>query len=54
MAEQPNPDQIYTMAVAFHELFTSYVRAGFNENQALYLVGQQVAAATNSGPPPNG
>jgi hypothetical protein len=49
MAEGPNPDQIYTMAVAFHELFRSYVRAGFNENQALYLVGQQVRAAS-SGP----
>lgn len=31
-------------AVGAHELFVSLVGAGFTDNQALYLVGQIVAA----------
>jgi hypothetical protein len=32
-------------ATATHELFLSYVQAGFTEAQALYLVGQMLAAS---------
>jgi hypothetical protein len=45
----PDPEdpitELATAAVSLHELFSAYVGAGFNENQALYLVGQLVAAA---------
>jgi hypothetical protein len=37
--------QLAEGAVATHELFLSYVRAGFTEQQALYLVGQMIVAA---------
>jgi hypothetical protein len=30
-------------AVAIHEMFLSYVAAGFTEQQALYLIAQQMA-----------
>lgn len=29
-------------AVAMHELFMSYLAAGFTEQQALYLIGQMM------------
>lgn len=32
-------------AAQVHELFSSYVDAGFSENQALYLVGKMLAAS---------
>jgi hypothetical protein len=34
------------MAVQMHELFTEYVHAGFNRKEALYLIGQQIHAAS--------
>ncbi len=40
--------QLGEVAAQLHELYTTYVAAGFTEHQALYLIGQQVAAA--SGP----
>lgn len=46
----PEPDdpitQLTAAAVSLHELHTSFIQAGFNENQALYLVGQALAAST--------
>lgn len=46
MLEPDDPiTQLAEAAVATHELFVSYVGAGFTENQALYLVGQTIAAA---------
>ncbi|MEO3856220.1 hypothetical protein [Acrocarpospora sp. B8E8] len=45
----PDPqDPLSALAAAaaqLHELFTTYVAAGFTETQALYLVGQMVAAS---------
>lgn len=38
MADQPL--SMAEGAVGLHELFTSLVKAGFTERQALYLVGQ--------------
>lgn len=32
------------MAASIHEMFLAYVKAGFTEDQALYLVGQIIAA----------
>lgn len=40
--------------VEMHEMYTSWVAAGFNRKEALYLVGKYVAAtvaAQNSTPP---
>lgn len=37
--------QLTTSAVALHEMYLAYVAAGFTEAQALYLVGQILAAA---------
>lgn len=47
----PN-DPISELAAAasqLHELFISYVNAGFNERQALYLVGQVLRGASGGG-----
>jgi hypothetical protein len=32
-------------AVAVHNLFLAYVEAGFTEHQAIYIVGQMLAAS---------
>jgi hypothetical protein len=36
---------IDTAAISYHEWFASLIRAGFNEEQAVYLVGQALFAA---------
>ncbi len=36
-------------AVQLHELFREYVKAGFSEQQALYLVARILAASVPSG-----
>jgi hypothetical protein len=45
----PEPDdpitQLAAAAVGMHELFISFVAAGFSESQALYLVGQALTAS---------
>lgn len=47
MPEPEDPiTQLAQAAVGLHELFTAYIGAGFTENQALYLVGQSISAAT--------
>lgn len=45
MSEPDDPiPQLAAAAVQLHELYTAYLGAGFTENQALYLVGQILAA----------
>jgi hypothetical protein len=48
MAPEPvDPiSSIAESAAATHEMFISYVAAGFTEPQALYLIGQMLAAMT--------
>lgn len=45
----PDPEdpitQLAAGAAAAHEMYTAYTDAGFNEHQALYLVGQILAAS---------
>ncbi|SET48766.1 hypothetical protein [Nonomuraea wenchangensis] len=45
----PDPEDPITLlaaaAVQLHEAYMAYVGAGFNENQALYLVGQILSAS---------
>jgi hypothetical protein len=44
----PPEDPITELAAAaaqMHELFRSYVEAGFTENQALYLLGQLISGS---------
>lgn len=41
MAEQPDPlTALGAAAQQLHEVFLSYVEAGFTESQALYLIAQ--------------
>lgn len=35
--------ELLESAVSLHELYLSYVEAGFTEQQALYLIGQVLA-----------
>ncbi len=47
MPEPEDPiTQLAQAAASLHELFTSYVSAGFTKSQALYLVGQIVGGAS--------
>jgi hypothetical protein len=39
-------------AMSAHEMFTSLVKAGFTESQALYLTGRVIAASQSSGDTP--
>jgi hypothetical protein len=52
MNDQPNAIDPLTilaqMAVQLHELYLSYVAAGFSEAQALYLVGKLIEASTGT------
>lgn len=46
MSDPEDPiTQLAVAAASAHEMFTSYVAAGFTEAQALYLVGQILASA---------
>lgn len=36
-------------AIAVHEIFTTYVAAGFSKKEALYLVAQHIKAAQMPG-----
>lgn len=46
MGEPDDPiTQLAAAAVGMHELFISFVAAGFTEQQALYLVGQALTAS---------
>ncbi len=46
MPEPTDPiTQLGEAAAQSHELFTSYLNAGFSESQALYLVGQIITSA---------
>ena len=46
MSDPEDPiTQLAAAAVSLHELYESFAGAGFNENQALYLVGQALAAS---------
>jgi hypothetical protein len=48
-------NSLYTLkdtAVMTHEMFITYVEAGFTEHQALYLIGQIIAASLR--PPQEG
>ena len=51
MVNEPGPDEpqdpisaLAEMAANVHETFLAYVKAGFTEDQALYLVGQIISA----------
>ena len=53
MNDQP-VDPITVMASAaaeMHEMFLSYIKAGFSRKEALYLVGQYMTAAIAAGQP---
>lgn len=55
MAEQGQPNPVTTMAIAavgLHELYVSYIKAGFTEHQAFELV--KVALAVVCQPPKGG
>lgn len=41
--------QLAEAATQMHEMFVSYVNAGFTDQQALYLVGQMVQASMRNG-----
>ncbi|MEU6725485.1 hypothetical protein ABZ917_17400 [Nonomuraea wenchangensis] len=45
----PDPEdpitQLAAAAVSLHELYTSFIAAGFSESQALYLVGQALTTS---------
>ncbi|MGI5274856.1 hypothetical protein ACQEUU_37385 [Nonomuraea sp. CA-218870] len=46
MPEPEDPiTQLAAGAAQLHELYASFVAAGFTESQALYLVGQALAAS---------
>jgi len=47
MAEQ-QPLSLAETAIAVHELFTSFVDAGFTEEQAMYLVAEVVVSGRGS------
>jgi hypothetical protein len=50
MSQPPDPLTVLAEAAAqLHEMFISYVRAGFTEQQALYLVGQVIHASRPEG-----
>jgi hypothetical protein len=55
MSNRPGPPdpvtELAAMAANMHELFTEYVRAGFNRQEALYLIGEHIRAASSSNPP---
>lgn len=42
------PTQLREGAIQTHEVFLEYVRAGFTEQQALYLVGCLLRKGTDS------
>lgn len=51
MVNEPGPDEpqdpisaLAEMAASVHETFLAYIKAGFTEDQALYLVGQIISA----------
>lgn len=51
MADQTRDEFITSLAqgaAATHELFREYIKAGFTDKQALYLVAQQITAAVNN------
>lgn len=60
MTPKPAPadpfGQLVEAGTAIHEMFRSYVVAGFTEPQALYLVGSLLAAQVRNQnlPPDNG
>ena len=41
-------------ATELHEMFTSYIKAGFTRKEALYLVGQYMAAVIAAAQPGHG
>ena len=46
MSDPEDPiTQLAAAAVSMHELYTSFVAAGFTEGQALFLVGQALTAS---------
>jgi len=50
MNSQPDPppdplSELASVAVQLHEVYLTYTRAGFTDNQALYLVGKMVTAS---------
>jgi hypothetical protein len=51
--EPPTPPDPITIlgeaAAQLHELYCSYIGAGFTEQQALYLVGQIITATIRKG-----
>jgi len=50
--DQPTngPTPLMDAAIAIHEMFITYMAAGFSRKEALYLVAEQIKAA----PPPEG
>lgn len=52
MSDKPDPadplSELAGVAVQLHEVYLTYTRAGFTEQQALYLVGKMVTASMGS------
>lgn len=44
LVNEPGVPTLNTVAIHYHEWFSSLMRAGFSESQAIYLVGQSLAA----------
>ena len=42
---------MHEAATELHEMFQSFVKAGFSRKEALYLAGQYLAAAIHNGKP---
>jgi len=40
MADEQSPLTLAETAIALHELYLSFVNAGFDEDQALYLIAE--------------
>ncbi len=47
----PDPDTLDTAAVALHEMFQSYKRAGFNKVEALALISIHLQELLRKVPP---
>jgi hypothetical protein len=53
LSNQGQPFSMAEGAVAAHEMFQSYVKAGFTEPQALHIVTELLKAMTVNGPAQN-
>ena len=47
MNSQSNIDDLLNLAKELFEIYNSYIKAGFNEKQALYLTGKIIEGGLN-------